>query len=136
MPQTVGVFLQFIIPDTTTKYSKIKTCPIWGAAIAQWIRLCLPICHPRYESKAPSVLLSIYIKLVSCGKDISMQKEAGIVLFVYKNLVLFPYWRFFSNWTFWLTKAAANIWCENLLFGKLIFLAQKTSNKFDKLTQA
>ena len=37
----------------------------WGAAIAQWIRLCLPSCHPGFESQAtPSTLLYFIVKFV------------------------------------------------------------------------
>ena len=79
MPQTVGVFLQFIIPDTTTKYSKIKTCPIWGAAIAQWIRLCLPICHPRFESHAHHLCFYQFIlNLCHVEKTKVCKKRAGL----------------------------------------------------------
>ena len=31
---------------------KYKTSGKWGAAIAQWIRLCLPSCRPGLESQA------------------------------------------------------------------------------------
>ena len=29
-----------------------KSSPTWGAAIAQWIRLRLPSCHPGFGSQA------------------------------------------------------------------------------------
>ena len=31
---------------------KVKMLPLWGAAIALWIRLCLPHCHPGFQSQA------------------------------------------------------------------------------------
>ena len=33
---------------------------IWGAAIAQWIRLCLPFCRPGFESQARHLRFFIY----------------------------------------------------------------------------
>ena len=47
-----------------------------GVAVAQWIRLHLPFCHPGSRPKhTPSKLLSIFIWIVSHGKDENKQKK-------------------------------------------------------------
>ena len=43
-------------------------------AMAQGIRLCLPSHQPRVPS-TPTMLLSIYIWILSCGKDENKQKK-------------------------------------------------------------
>ena len=63
-----------------------------GAAIAQWIRLHLPSCHPGFESQAQH--LSFYqfkFELCHVEKDKNKQKEAGIgpFLTVSRTIILF-----------------------------------------------
>ena len=54
-----------------------------GAAIAQWIRLRLPSCWPRFESQVHHLpmLLSFIVKFVlylSCEKNENKQKRPGL----------------------------------------------------------
>ena len=51
-----------------------------GAAITQWIRLCLPFCRPGFESQAHHLHFYHYSQFVlylSCEKNENKQKEAG-----------------------------------------------------------
>ena len=55
-----------------------------GAAIAQWVCLCLPFAAPGLSPSTPSMLLSFIVKLVlylSCEKYEKKQKEAGLGTF-------------------------------------------------------
>ena len=44
-------------------FFKKKTSKGWGAAIAQWIHLQLPSCHPGLESQAHHLRFHQFIKL-------------------------------------------------------------------------
>ena len=64
---------------------------IWGAAIAQWIRLRLPSCHPGFESQAHHLgfyfiysQICLYLSLY-CEKNDNKQKVAGFGPFFKKN---------------------------------------------------
>ena len=53
---------------------------IGGAALAQWTRLCLPSCLPRFKSQAHHLHFYHYSQFVlyfSCEKNQIKQKEAG-----------------------------------------------------------
>ena len=51
---------------------------IRGAIIAQWIRLCLPSCHPGFEYKAHHPRFHQFIELCNVEKTKISKKEAGI----------------------------------------------------------
>ena len=66
---------------------KKKEIKSWGAAIAQWIRLCLPSCCPGFESQAHHLRFYhlqylCYICYVKRTKV--KQKEAGFGPFLKK----------------------------------------------------
>ena len=48
------------------------------AAIAQWIRLCIPFCSPRFKSQAQHLHFIRFTFEFWCEKDESKQKEAKI----------------------------------------------------------
>ena len=50
----------------------------WGTAIAQWIRLRLPFCHPGFESQAHHLHFNQFIKLCNVEKTKINKNEAGI----------------------------------------------------------
>ena len=54
------------------------SCGIWGAAIAQWIHLRLPSCHPGFESQARHLhfFISEIVLYLSLEKKENKQKEA------------------------------------------------------------
>ena len=56
------------------KIQKTKRYQSWGAAIAQWIRLLLPSCHPGFESQAHHLSFYKFI-IVLCGKDENKRKR-------------------------------------------------------------
>ena len=65
-----------------------------GVAIAQWICLHLPFCHPRFESQACVYAFIIYSQICTnfaFEKNENKQKEAGVwsilkqILYVYFN---------------------------------------------------
>ena len=59
-----------------------------GAAITQWIRLCLPFCRPGFESQAHHLHFYHYSQFVlylSCEKNEIKQKEAGFEPFKKRN---------------------------------------------------
>ena len=47
--RTQWIFKNFALKSILFDVTKVS---FWGAAIAQWIRLCLPFYHPGFESKA------------------------------------------------------------------------------------
>ena len=52
----------------------------WGAAIAQWICVRLPYCHPRFESQAHHLhfLYSNFVLYCHCvEKRTKIKEEAG-----------------------------------------------------------
>ena len=58
-----------------------------GAAIAQWICLRLPSCHPRFESQAHHLSFHQFVELFNLEKDKNKQKEAGIGPYLQKVLM-------------------------------------------------
>ena len=56
------------------KFARYKIKPSWDAAIAQWIRLCLPSCRPGFESQAYHLSFYKFI-VVSCGNDENKRKK-------------------------------------------------------------
>ena len=47
-----------------------------GAAIAQWIRLCLPICSPRFESQAHHQCFLLYRQMLYfCNLTLYWEKD-------------------------------------------------------------
>ena len=76
----------------------------WGAAIAQWIRLCLVSCHTGFEYQAHHLYFLRFIELCIVEKTKINKKEAGnetlkntysfstpIGIKVQKNLTAFPW---------------------------------------------
>ena len=58
----------------------IKFVKVKGAAIAQWISLYLPSCHPGFESQAHHlhfIIIIYYVLYLSCEKNKIKQKVNG-----------------------------------------------------------
>ena len=63
-----------------------------GAAIAQWIHLCLPSCRHGFESQAHHLWFHQFIKkIVYCRKDENKQKEAEIGPYLKKGSIIVNY---------------------------------------------
>ena len=96
-----------------------------GAAIAQWICLCLPFYHPWFESQAQN--LRFYQFILRCGKDKNKQKEAGIGPFKnyshYKSsqeMVAFQALKLMQTWwgasmLFWAKRTSEALYTEATL---------------------
>ena len=54
---------------------------IGGAAIAQWICLCLPPCRPGFEFQAYHLCFFHFLLYLSCEKNENKQKEGGFGIF-------------------------------------------------------
>ena len=77
MADSTKPIIQTVIYNFKLKIQRI--CLIWDAALAQWIRLCLPSCRPWFESQAHHLhfYLSIF-ELCHVERMKINEKEAGI----------------------------------------------------------